>query len=295
MVMVVAACGAGAERGGSFPEPPEATTTSSTTTSTLVTTLPPTDDTSTTEPITIQIDVTSCDEASDAYLPLCEAYDFLTTQFVDPLEPTVLAAAAIEGVELFDPDSEPGSNEQVPCSIPDASFQDLCEAIALELASEATPIDILIESAILGMTEFGEDDPNSSYIPRTNLENLQEERSGSIEGIGALVRAIDQSGPEDELCTILSDTCRLVIVSPLADSPAERAGILSGDAIVSVNGDDVSGQTIDQVVSIVRGPSGTDVTLACNARSRSSKSPSLAPPSSSRWSSSRCSTRTRAT
>lgn len=111
------------------------------------------------------------------------------------------------------------------------------------------------------MTEFGEDDPNSSYIPPIALARIQEERTGSIEGIGALVRAVDNSGEEEELCTILSDTCRLVIVSPIDGSPAEAAGVLSEDAIVTVDGEDVRGSTIDQIVAIVRGPSGTDVTL----------------------------------
>lgn len=269
LALTATACGLFSESGGGFGGPRATSTTSSTTTSTLVTTVTPitpegtgdSGDTSTTDPVTVSIDVTSCDEASEAYLPLCEAYNLMTTQFVDPLEPMVLAEAAVEGIRAFDPDSEPGSNEQVTCSIPDASFQDLCTEIAQELATEATPIDLLIESAILGMTEFGEDDPNSSYIPQIRLASIQEERSGSIEGIGALVRAFDNSGEEEELCTILSDTCRMVIVTPLEDSPAEAAGVQSGDALVTVDGADVRGQTIDQVVSIVRGPSGTDVRL----------------------------------
>lgn len=232
-----------------------------TTTSTLVTTVTSPDETPTTEPTTVTVELTSCEEATEAFLPLCEAYKFMTTQFVDPLDPAVLAAAAIRGLDEFDPDSDPGSNEQEPCAVPAEPFTVLCEAIAQELATEATPVARLVESAIVGMTEFGEDDPNSAYIPEIQLGRLQEERSGSIEGIGALVRAVDNSGPEEELCTILSDTCRLEIVSPIEGSPADEAGVLSGDAIVTVDGTDVRGQTIDQIVSIVRGPSGTDVRL----------------------------------
>lgn len=267
LALVASACGLLTESGGSFGEPRP---TSSTTTSTLVTTVPPPEPTgeespgtttSTPVPITITIDVTSCDDPSDEFLPLCEAYELMTTRFVDPLVPSDLAAGAVQGIEAFDPDSEPGSNEQVVCSIPDDSFQELCTVIAQELATEATPIDLLVESAILGMTEFGEDDPNSSYIPPLVVDHMQEERSGSIEGIGALVRAVDNSGEEEVLCTILSDTCRMVIVSPLDGSPAEAAGVQSGDVMVTVDGADIRGQTIDQVVSIVRGPSGTDVTL----------------------------------
>lgn len=266
LALVASACSLLADGGAAFSEPSDvlSTTTTTTTTSTLVTTVtpdPPDGNTSTTESITVTIDVTSCDAPSDAFSALCEAYEILIRNFVDPLEPAALAAAAVRGVEAFDPDSDPGSNEQVTCSIPHASFQELCTVIAQELATEATPVELLIETAILGMTEFGEGDPNNSYIPQIQVDRLQEERTGSIEGIGALVRAVDNSGDEEVLCTILSDTCRMVIVSPIDGSPAEAAGVQSGDAMVSVNGNDVRGQTIDQIVSIVRGPSGTDVTL----------------------------------
>ncbi|MBN2470116.1 MAG: S41 family peptidase, partial [Anaerolineae bacterium] len=71
---------------------------------------------------------------------------------------------------------------------------------------------------------------------------------GHFEGIGATVR-------QD------ADTGRLVIVGTMSDSPAEQAGMLSGDAIVSVDGADVTTLSQGEIVSLIRGPEGTDVEL----------------------------------
>jgi carboxyl-terminal processing protease len=60
---------------------------------------------------------------------------------------------------------------------------------------------------------------------------------------------------------VLSDTCILVIVDTLPDSPAEAEGVLAGDSVVIVDGEDVNGLTVDEVVERVRGPEGTDVAL----------------------------------
>lgn len=52
-----------------------------------------------------------------------------------------------------------------------------------------------------------------------------------------------------------------IIVAPLDDSPAEKAGIKAGDILVEVNGQPVAGLSLDRVVRMVRGPEGTSVTL----------------------------------
>jgi len=52
-----------------------------------------------------------------------------------------------------------------------------------------------------------------------------------------------------------------VIVAPMDDSPAEKAGVKAGDILVEVDGQSVVGMTLDRVVRMVRGPEGTQVTL----------------------------------
>ena len=62
-------------------------------------------------------------------------------------------------------------------------------------------------------------------------------------------------------CTAFSDICRLVVVAPLADSPAEEAGLLSGDHVLAVDGESVDGSTMNDQIAKIRGEVGTDVTL----------------------------------
>src|SRR5207248_4242813 len=54
---------------------------------------------------------------------------------------------------------------------------------------------------------------------------------------------------------------RPVVVAPIEDSPAEQAGLLAGDTIVMVDGDDVTNYTLTELVTKVRGPRGTSVKL----------------------------------
>ena len=72
--------------------------------------------------------------------------------------------------------------------------------------------------------------------------------SGAFEGIGAQV-------DEDPV------TGEIVIVAPFRDSPAEQAGILPGDVLVSVNGESTEGWSVADAVKKIRGPQGTEVTL----------------------------------
>jgi carboxyl-terminal processing protease len=72
--------------------------------------------------------------------------------------------------------------------------------------------------------------------------------SGEFQGIGARVRQDATTG-------------EIVIVAPFRDSPAELAGIRSGDVVVSVDGESTQGWTDEEAVRRIRGPEGTQVTL----------------------------------
>jgi carboxyl-terminal processing protease len=60
---------------------------------------------------------------------------------------------------------------------------------------------------------------------------------------------------------VVSEECRLIIVSTITGSPAEAAGLSPDDVIIGVDGSDVSGWTVDEVTSTIRGEAGTDVTI----------------------------------
>lgn len=90
------------------------------------------------------------------------------------------------------------------------------------------------------------DDPYTAFFdPETN-NKFQEEISGQFEGIGAELSVKDN---------------RLIVVAPLKKTPAERAGILPNDYIVSINGTKTADLTVDQAVNLIRGPKGSQVSL----------------------------------
>ncbi|AQQ53514.1 lmo1851 family serine protease [Planococcus lenghuensis] len=105
--------------------------------------------------------------------------------------------------------------------------------------------DALINGAINGMVE-ALDDPYSDYLSQEEATQFMNSISSSFEGIGAEIQE------RDGLITV---------VSPIANSPAEEAGILPGDKILSVDGESIQGMSVTDAVMLIRGEKGTEVTL----------------------------------
>jgi len=241
-------------------------TTTTATAPTSETTQPQT--TETTQPATTQTTVpasssetVSCDSAPGAFQPLCNAYHIIVTGYVDQVDPSVLAQGAVEGIDSYE--NDPGGTEpaSLTCALPDPSFSVMCDAFLAEEQADPAPVDDLVAAAINGMMSYGLDDPYSVYFTPESLKVFEEETQGQIEGIGALVRPEDPNDPEGPTCSTISDSCILVIVSPLAGGPAEAAGLQSGDVITSVDGASADGMLVDQVIAEVRGPAGSSVTV----------------------------------
>lgn len=89
-------------------------------------------------------------------------------------------------------------------------------------------------------------DPYSVYMPPVKAEEFRRDLSGEFFGIGA------ELGLKDN---------KLTIIAPLPKSPAERAGLRAGDVIIMVDGNDVTGKPVDEVIGMIRGEKGTDVVL----------------------------------
>lgn len=227
-------------------------------------TVPPADDPSTTVPNndSLALTVTDCSDEPDDFTILCEAYDILTANYVDQLDPADLAAGAIAGMDSYAGDAVATAPDSVTCAAPTNEFDSFCTAYAEERLDDV-PSEALVDAAVQGIMDFGIEDPNSNYLPPEAFEAFRTNNSGQIEGIGALVRGFNTAATTDEdiLCNQLSATCKLEIVAPLDGSPAEAGGILPGDFIVEVNGENVEGQLVDAVVLKVRGPAGSEVLL----------------------------------
>lgn len=117
----------------------------------------------------------------------------------------------------------------------------------------------LIEGAIRGMVE-AVGDPYSSYLSPEDFETTLNDISGTFEGIGAEIGAVDDAGNAAD-CATFGPGCHLVIIAPIAGSPAEAAGLRPGDVIATVDGTTLDGLTPDEARDRVRGAAGTEVTL----------------------------------
>jgi carboxyl-terminal processing protease len=150
------------------------------------------------------------------------------------------------------------------CSAPSEAFAAFCEAYEKLHAQYVDQLDDnrLMEGALEGLFQYGVADPDSSYMNAEEYQNSLGDLSGTFSGIGAELAVENTENPDDlEACAVLSDTCLLVVVAPIDGSPAQAAGLQSGDAVLAVDGASVNGSTIQDQVTKVRGPEGTEVTI----------------------------------
>ena len=157
-----------------------------------------------------------------------------------------------------------GAGRDGTCAAPSQAFAALCEAYDKLKAQFVDKLDDtqLAQGAIRGLFEYGVKDPHSGYMTPDEYQRALGSLSGEFTGIGAEMAVKNTANPKDlTSCTKLSDTCALVVVAPLADSPAEAAGLESGDIVLAVDGKSVNGSTLQDEVGKVRGEPGTKVTL----------------------------------
>ena len=101
-----------------------------------------------------------------------------------------------------------------------------------------------IWGAIQGLTDsFG--DPYTVFMPPEEAKIFQEEISGHFSGVGMEI-GLNKDGV-------------LTVIAPLKNTPAERAGIMAGDLIVTIDGRTTEGMGTDEAVKLIRGEKGTRV------------------------------------
>jgi carboxyl-terminal processing protease len=104
----------------------------------------------------------------------------------------------------------------------------------------------LTYGAITGMTDALGDTGHSRFETPLMVKEEQNYTQGTFEGIGAMVQ---------------SKNGNTIIVAPIDNSPAQQAGIIAGDIIQKVDGKDVTGMALTDVVNRILGPAGTKVTV----------------------------------
>ena len=137
------------------------------------------------------------------------------------------------------------------------------ELVSQETQKKMKSIDELIEQAYLYSDDIdkaelqewlikgyvqGLGDPYSVYYDEAETQSLMESTSGEFGGIGVVIQ-------QD------IDTMVMTFTNVYADSPGEKAGLKDGDILYKVDGEDVTGQDLDTVVSKIRGEKGTKVEI----------------------------------
>jgi carboxyl-terminal processing protease len=98
-------------------------------------------------------------------------------------------------------------------------------------------------------------DPYTRFMDPEEFKNLQVDTSGELTGIGITIS-------QDE------KTKQLIVIAPIEDTPAFKAGVLSKDVILEINGKNTKGMDTNQAVSLIRGEAGTKVTLKIQRNSQ---------------------------
>ncbi len=102
-----------------------------------------------------------------------------------------------------------------------------------------------IDGAIMGLVE-SYNDPYTVFLPPQEASDFEDDIAGNFEGLGMEV------GMRDGIITV---------IAPLPGTPAEKAGILTGDAILEIDEESTENMSIERAVRMIRGPKGTTVSL----------------------------------
>lgn len=152
-----------------------------------------------------------------------------------------------------------GQRQNSPQTVtPNASYEEIAQSKEFQsfwkvwqtldekfVRSASTTNDKKIYGAIQGLAEsYG--DPYTVFFPPVESKMFKEEIAGDFGGVGMEIGIKDK---------------QLQVVTPIKDSPAERAGVKTGDLITSINGTSTIGMSSDEAVKLIRGPKGTEVKI----------------------------------
>ncbi|RYE07561.1 MAG: PDZ domain-containing protein [Hyphomicrobiales bacterium] len=176
-------------------------------------------------------------------------------------EPALEAPSSQPAAPSTEPSSEPAADpvpdDEVPEEPPapkeprtqEEIYQDLSffgevfDRIRREYV-DAPDEQTLLRAAINGMLTSL--DPHSGYLDPKMFEDVQEDTSGQFGGLGIEVTM------EEGI---------IKVVSPIDDTPAQRAGVLANDYIVELDGKTVQGMSLDDAVKLMRGPIGSKIKI----------------------------------
>ena len=157
----------------------------------------------------------------------------------------LVAAGALGHAVIAKPDGQASVSLQ--------ELRNFSEAFALIKRQYVDEVDdsTLMRNAMRGMAS--ELDPYTTYLDRKELDDWEVTTSGEFGGLGIVV---SKDG----------DDRAIKVVSPIDDTPAQRAGILSGDLILELDGEPVHDLSLHDAVQIMRGKPGTTLDLTVSRK-----------------------------
>ncbi len=143
-------------------------------------------------------------------------------------------------------DKDDAANTATDNSIPLNELRTFTDVLTRVKADYVDPVSdkTLMDNAIRGMIDRL--DPHSNYLDKAEFKDLQETTTGKFGGLGI------QVGMKDKVLTV---------IAPIDDTPAQKAGIKSGDRIVKINGEFTQGLDLEKAVKLMRGDPGSKITL----------------------------------
>ena len=107
--------------------------------------------------------------------------------------------------------------------------------------------DTILDGAISGMFQ-AVGDPYTAYYDESQFKSYLEQVQGTYVGIGVVVG--------------MDDDKSVTVISPIDGSPGQKAGLISGDKILQVDGKEITDLSLEEVVAKIKGDEGTTVTLS---------------------------------
>lgn len=124
-------------------------------------------------------------------------------------------------------------------------FRDVLQTVKdYYVDSDKATYERLTRAALRGM--LAELDPHSEFLDVEAYSATEEELNNEFSGVGIQVEQRDG---------------HIVVITPIADTPAERAGLRRGDRLVAVNGEPIRDPALDKVVRLIRGAPGSELKL----------------------------------
>jgi carboxyl-terminal processing protease len=171
--------------------------------------------------------------------------NYLLKRMTSSLDQMLMADRLLTATESgSDATAENAAASDIDFSEVDVDMEKMIEYIEQNYY-KSVDAETLIEGAYKGMLDVL--DPHSTYFSQEEYDDFITGLSGEFTGIGASIST--------------STDGYIQVVAPVKDSPADKAGLKTGDIIVSVDGTSTAGWSTEKAVSVIRGPEGTPVTL----------------------------------